>query len=139
MDKYLNDRYLLGLHWQFCKYLNDRYLLGLHRQLSRRGVDCVQELVVQCEPPKDPETYIHRSGRTGRANSNGVSVTLFGRKKEGLIPYIEKKAGLKFERIGAPQPADLDRSTFLDFALAPRASPNLPKPEWRICQKASFE
>jgi len=34
-------------------------------------------------------------------------VTLVGRNKEGLIPFIEKKAGVKFERTGAPQPADM--------------------------------
>ncbi len=56
---------------------------------------------------QDPETYIHRSGRTGRAGSTGVSVTLVDRKKEGLIPYIQKKAGVNFERIGAPQPAQM--------------------------------
>jgi superfamily II DNA/RNA helicase len=51
----------------------------------------------QVEPPKDPETYIHRSGRTGRAGHTGVCITLVGRKHEGHIPYIEKKAGFKFE------------------------------------------
>lgn len=56
---------------------------------------------------QDPETYIHRSGRTGRAGSTGVSVTLVDKKKEGLIPYIQKKAGVNFERIGAPQPAQM--------------------------------
>ncbi len=56
---------------------------------------------------QDPETYIHRSGRTGRAGSTGLSVTLVDRKKEGLIPYIQKKAGVVFERIGAPQPAQM--------------------------------
>jgi len=76
--------------------------------VAARGLDikCV-ELVLQVEPPKDPETYIHRSGRTGRAGSTGISITLVDRKKEGLIPYIQKKAGLTFERIGAPQPADV--------------------------------
>ena len=52
------------------------------------------------------------------------------RKKEGLIPFIERKAGLKFERIGAPQPQDMARvaadravtavrvrSNILDFEL----------------------
>lgn len=48
-----------------------------------------------------------RSGRTGRAGKTGVCVTLVGRNKEGLIPFIEKKAGVKFERTGAPQPADM--------------------------------
>lgn len=36
-----------------------------------------------------------------------MCVTLVGRNKEGLIPFIEKKAGVKFERTGAPQPADM--------------------------------
>ena len=49
------------------------------------------------------------AGRTGRANSTGISVVLVDRKKEGLIPFIERKAGLKFERIGAPQPQDMAR------------------------------
>jgi ATP-dependent RNA helicase DDX21 len=75
------------------------------RGLDISGVD----LVVQCEPPKDPETYIHRSGRTGRAGETGISVTLVDRRKEGLVPFIERRAGVSFERVGAPQPADMAR------------------------------
>lgn len=41
------------------------------------------------------------------AGCTGISLTLVDRKKEGLIPFIERRAGLKFERIGAPQPADM--------------------------------
>jgi len=61
------------------------------------------------EPPKDPETYIHRSGRTGRAGHTGVSIVLVGRKHEDRVPYIEAKAGLKFIRIGPPQPQEMAR------------------------------
>ena len=53
---------------------------------SGAGVD----LVVQTEPPKEPETYIHRSGRTGRAGSKGVCITLCSRKHEPKATYIEK-------------------------------------------------
>jgi ATP-dependent RNA helicase DDX21 len=78
--------------------------------VAARGLDIKEvELVIQIEPPKDPETYIHRSGRTGRAGSTGISITLVDRKKEGLIPYIQNKAGVVFERIGAPQAADMAR------------------------------
>lgn len=36
--------------------------------VAARGLDIAAvELVIQTEPPKDYETYIHRSGRTGRA------------------------------------------------------------------------
>eukprot|EP00958_Prasinococcus_capsulatus_P014644 scaffold1541_cov418-Prasinococcus_capsulatus_cf.AAC.2 len=73
------------------------------RGLDISGVD----LVVQLEPPKEPETYIHRSGRTGRANTSGVSVTLYGMKKEYLLGVIERKAGFKFEKCGTPQPHEI--------------------------------
>lgn len=41
------------------------------------------------------------------AGCTGISLTLVDKRKEGLIPFIEKKAGFKFERVGAPQPADM--------------------------------
>lgn len=36
-------------------------------------------------------------------------MTLVDRKKEGLIPFIAKRAGVTFERIGAPQPSEMAR------------------------------
>ena len=35
------------------------------------------ELVIQLSPPENPEPYIHRSGRTGRAGKNGINITFF--------------------------------------------------------------
>ena len=76
--------------------------------VAARGLDINDvQLVIQCEPPRDAETYIHRSGRTGRAGNTGISVVFYDRKKEYMIPQIERKAGFKFERIVAPQPADI--------------------------------
>ena len=49
------------------------------------------------------------AGRTGRAGCTGISVVLVDRRKEGLIGLIERRAGMKFERIGAPQPQDMAR------------------------------
>lgn len=44
--------------------------------VAARGLDINGiVLVIQVEPPRDPETYIHRSGRTGRAGATGTSVT----------------------------------------------------------------
>lgn len=71
-------------------------------------------LVINCEPPAtrtghaDVETYIHRSGRTGRAGKKGVCVTLStGPQQEAVLKAIERAVGNVFTRIGAPQPADL--------------------------------
>lgn len=80
--------------------------------VAARGLDINDvQLIIQCEPPRDAETYIHRSGRTGRAGKTGISVMLYDRKKEYMIPMIERKAGFKFERIAAPQPADIARAS----------------------------
>ncbi|OAE30429.1 hypothetical protein AXG93_2121s1020 [Marchantia polymorpha subsp. ruderalis] len=80
--------------------------------VAARGLDINDvQLVVQCEPPRDAETYIHRSGRTGRAGKLGISVMLYDRKKEYMIAQIERKAGFKFERIAAPQPADIAKAS----------------------------
>ena len=45
--------------------------------MAARGLD-IPDLshVFQYEPPEDPEAYIHRAGRTGRAGASGVAITL---------------------------------------------------------------
>jgi ATP-dependent RNA helicase DeaD len=45
--------------------------------VAARGID-VQDIarVIQIDPPTDPDTYTHRSGRTGRAGRKGVSAML---------------------------------------------------------------
>lgn len=79
--------------------------------VAARGLDINDvQLIIQCEPPRDVETYIHRSGRTGRAGKTGISVLFNDRMKEYMIPNIERKAGFQFERISAPHAADLARS-----------------------------
>ena len=68
-------------------------------------------MIVQCEPPKDVETYIHRSGRTARAGKNGTVVTFYVKKHMALLNRIENVAGIKFTKIGAPQPDDIIKAS----------------------------
>lgn len=80
------------------------------RGLDIKGVD----LVIQTQPPAgrfsgraDVDSYVHRSGRTGRAGAKGTCITLFTRGQEALVKQIEAATGNTFTRIGAPQAADL--------------------------------
>jgi ATP-dependent RNA helicase DDX21 len=71
--------------------------------VASRGLDIPEiDLVIQIEPPKNVEDYIHRSGRTGRAGKNGVCVTFYTKKQAGLIDRIERIAKIKMTKVGAP-------------------------------------
>ncbi|KAJ9520152.1 hypothetical protein QJQ45_030075 [Haematococcus lacustris] len=105
------------LHGDLTQKLREQALAGFKAgtfsvlvatDVAARGLDITGvELVINIDPPTDWETYIHRSGRTGRAGQTGTCVTLVGRKMEYMIPIIENKGRFKFERIGAPQPAEM--------------------------------
>ncbi|CAD7703689.1 unnamed protein product [Ostreobium quekettii] len=89
-------------------FRNGKFGVLVATDVAARGLDIDKvELVIQATLPKDPESYIHRSGRTGRAGRTGISISLVDRKREGLVGLIESKAGVKFERIGAPQAQDM--------------------------------
>jgi len=80
--------------------------------VAARGLDIPEiDLVIQTEPPKDVESYIHRAGRTGRAGRNGVSIIFYKQGQEYGVQAVERKAGLKFSRIGAPQQEELIKAS----------------------------
>ena len=75
--------------------------------IAARGihVDAVP-LVVHFDPPADATDYIHRSGRTGRAGSDGTVVSLIGREHLGAAKAIQRKLGLP-TGVGSPDMASL--------------------------------
>ncbi len=60
--------------------------------LASRGID-IQFLpyVVNYELPRSPTDYVHRIGRTGRANSTGEAITLLTAEDEHHFKIIQKK------------------------------------------------
>eukprot|EP00591_Stephanopyxis_turris_P002206 CAMPEP_0195529490 /NCGR_PEP_ID=MMETSP0794_2-20130614/32047_1 /TAXON_ID=515487 /ORGANISM="Stephanopyxis turris, Strain CCMP 815" /LENGTH=902 /DNA_ID=CAMNT_0040660801 /DNA_START=209 /DNA_END=2918 /DNA_ORIENTATION=+ len=73
--------------------------------VAARGIDISDvDLVIQFQPPRDTDTYVHRSGRTGRAGRKGISILLFGRNQARDITRIERGLGhgFKFDLVGPP-------------------------------------
>jgi len=86
--------------------------------VAARGLDINDvQLIIQCEPPRDVEAYIHRSGRTGRAGNTGVAVMLVDPRRSN-ISKIERESGVKFEHLSAPQPSDIAKAAGSDAAEA---------------------
>lgn len=96
----------------FRGFKEGRFHILVATDVASRGLDIPDvDLIVQCEPPKDVETYIHRSGRTARAGKEGTVVTFYGKKHIPLISRIESRAGITFAKIGAPQPEDIIKAS----------------------------
>jgi ATP-dependent RNA helicase DeaD len=65
--------------------------------VAARGID-VSDLthVINYQLPDDTDNYIHRSGRTGRAGKDGVSISIINLKEKGRIKMLERQIGKAF-------------------------------------------
>ncbi len=98
---------------------------GKHRVLvatdiAARGID-VEALghVVNFDVPKVPEDYIHRVGRTARAEATGDAFTFVSHEEEADLARIERAIGKRLPRVIVP-----------DFDYGPQGIPSVtPPPE----------
>jgi len=73
--------------------------------VAARGIDLAGlDAVVNIELPFDPEVYVHRIGRTGRAGATGVAVSLVGDDDLPRLHAIETFAGITAVLERAPEP-----------------------------------
>ncbi len=63
--------------------------------VAARGLDIDQlDIVIQYDPPPDPKTYLHRSGRTARAGAAGLAVTLVQWNQELEVRRLKRRLAL---------------------------------------------
>ncbi len=77
--------------------------------VAGRGID-IPDLshVIQYEPPEDPESYVHRAGRTGRAGATGVAISL-AYAMEGLaLARIAARFEIDLQERPLPTDADVE-------------------------------
>src|SRR5579871_3867915 len=84
--------------------------------VAARGID-VKEIthVINYELPDDIEVYTHRSGRTGRAGSTGISLSIVHSREIGKLKQIERIVQVPFHKLEIPSGKDVCRKQFYHF------------------------
>jgi ATP-dependent RNA helicase RhlE len=69
-----------------------------------RGIDIEDiDLVINFDVPNDYEDYVHRIGRTARAETDGVAITFVNEKEQSNFAAIEKLLGNPIYKIKLPE------------------------------------
>ena len=89
--------------------------------VAARGID-IPELthVINYCIPEDPETYIHRVGRTGRAGKEGLAVTFITPREFRKLAFIKRIAKSEIEKRRIPSVEEIiavKKKTLLDDLL----------------------
>ncbi|HAR84327.1 MULTISPECIES: DEAD/DEAH box helicase [Clostridium] len=76
--------------------------------VAARGID-VEDVthVINYDLPQDIESYVHRIGRTGRANKEGIAYSFASRKEVSFIRQIENHTKSKIVKKDIPTLADI--------------------------------
>jgi ATP-dependent RNA helicase DeaD len=76
--------------------------------VAARGLD-IDDIshVFNYDLPLDPEVYVHRVGRTGRAGKTGIAITLLTPKERWGLRRIEGLTKQKIDRMMLPSDADI--------------------------------
>ncbi|ESO07746.1 hypothetical protein HELRODRAFT_110575 [Helobdella robusta] len=82
------------------KFKNGKVDCLVATDVAARGLDIPDvDVVIQCSPPQDVESYIHRSGRTGRAGKSGECIMLYTPEEVEDVLKVEKIAGFTFNKM----------------------------------------
>ena len=84
-----------------------------------RGIDVEGiSLVVNFNAPHDPEDYVHRIGRTARADTTGTAITFINEKDQRKFAAVERLIGREIQRVSLP--ADLGEGPAADQHAKPQ-------------------
>lgn len=80
--------------------------------VAARGLDIPEvDLVVQYHLPQDPESYVHRSGRTGRAGRTGTAIIMYGEREGREVMGLERITGVRFQERALPTPVEVAQAS----------------------------
>ncbi len=85
------------------KFRNASTRVLVATDVAARGIDVQHlDLVVNFELPSQPEVYVHRIGRTGRAGKSGLAVSLCAANERAKLAAIEQVVNVSLEPVKRP-------------------------------------
>jgi superfamily II DNA/RNA helicase len=117
---------------EFDRFKRDEINILVASDVAARGLDVKGvSHVFNFDVPWQPDDYIHRIGRTGRAGAKGIAVTIATKEEAELVGRIEKLTGHEIPRIGPrsakpEQPKRAEEKPEQRPAQEPRGSERLP-------------
>ncbi|MEM7110755.1 MAG: DEAD/DEAH box helicase, partial [Bacteroidota bacterium] len=86
------------------EFKNRKLNILVATDILSRGIDVEDiDLVINYDVPNDGEDYIHRIGRTARAESKGVAFTFIGEEEQGKFRTIEDLLGAPVAKAKIPE------------------------------------
>lgn len=86
------------------EFRNRRINILIATDIVSRGIDIDDiQMVINYDAPRDPEDYVHRIGRTARANRDGQAITLVSPNDVISLHKIEKLIEKKIEQPDLPE------------------------------------
>ncbi len=85
-------------------FTSGRIPIMVATDILSRGIDIdTIDLVINYDVPRDGEDYVHRIGRTARAEADGMAFTLVGEREQNSFAAIESLIDKEVEKAEIPQ------------------------------------
>jgi ATP-dependent RNA helicase RhlE len=82
------------------KFKKSKIMLLIATDVSSRGIDIPNvSIVINYDLPDEPDTYVHRIGRTGRGRKQGLAYSFVSSEEQDKLSKIEKYITKPIERI----------------------------------------
>ncbi|CAH8310152.1 unnamed protein product [Eruca vesicaria subsp. sativa] len=98
-----------ALHGDISQSQRERTLAGFRdghfnilvaTDVAARGLDVPNvDLVIHYELPNNTETFVHRTGRTGRAGKKGSAILIYSQDQSRAVKIIEREVGSRFTEL----------------------------------------